>query len=228
MTAVYLPVHLAVIQENQEMVELLIKYNTNLDVSSPMGLPIHLAIIRNNLNIVKILLKAGADLKTPLHLDSVSRLALSRGNIKVFDFLLDIGVDFKNDCYLDLIKAGFYPEAEEPKINHHFVKLKAADFFVAPKNLQFIKDESFNDFHNKCYAEVELMKNARIDGTSVSFYDVLHKSKQQLVADLQNVGENVGVTELELREKFPLYGGWICYRLEYEQKKNLGGNSDDQ
>ncbi|KAH0549097.1 hypothetical protein KQX54_006073 [Cotesia glomerata] len=89
-------------------------------------------------------------------------------------------------------------------------------------------DISASEFYEKFHAKVELMKNARIDGTSVTFYDVLHKSKQKLIGDLQNVGENVGVTEPELREKFPLYGGWICYRLEYESKKNLGGNSDDQ
>ncbi|XP_057330690.1 serine/threonine-protein phosphatase 6 regulatory ankyrin repeat subunit B-like [Microplitis mediator] len=224
------PVQLAISRDDRKILELLIKNKADMNISTSMGTPLHTAVFSGNLECIKILLKAGADLYPP-NLSTLSRFSLSQNKEFVFDFLLDIGINFIDDSYLTLINAGSgkHDNALKLKIKNYIVKLKAGDFHVEPKNLQFVEDEEFNDFYNECRKEIELMKNSKIEGTSCSYYDVLHKSKQELAADLKTIGDNVGVlNEEQLRSKFPLYGGMVCYRLEYEQGKKLGETADDQ
>ncbi|XP_057330828.1 putative ankyrin repeat protein RF_0381 isoform X2 [Microplitis mediator] len=224
------PIHLAVVRDDRKMFEILIKNKADMNISTSMGTPLHTAVFSGNLEWIKILLKAGADLYPP-NLSTLLKFSLTHRKEFIFDYLLDIGINFIDDSYLTLINAGFgkHDNALKMKIKNYIVKLKAGDFHVEPKNLQFVEDEEFNDFYNECRKEIDLMKNSKIDGTSCSYYDVLHKSKQELAADLKNIGENVGVlNEEQLRSKFPLYGGMVCYRLEYEQGKNLGVTADDQ
>ncbi|XP_008552002.1 kinase D-interacting substrate of 220 kDa B isoform X2 [Microplitis demolitor] len=235
------PLFQAVSANNYELVEHLINLGADINIVYRGKTAIQIAVLRDDKKMLELLIKNKADMTistdmgTPLHTavyeGTLSQFSRTHRKEFIFDFLLDIGINFIDESYLTLINAGFGSQnnALKMKIKNYIVKLKAGDFYVKPKNLQFVEDEEFNDFYNECRKEIELMKDSKIEGTSCSYYDVLHKSKQELAADLKTVGDDVGVlNEEQLRSKFPLYGGMVCYRLEYEQGKKLGVIADDQ
>ncbi|MFZ5953133.1 MAG: ankyrin repeat domain-containing protein, partial [Candidatus Rifleibacteriota bacterium] len=87
------PLHLAVLQENHEMIELLLQKEAEPDCTNDYNrTPLHYAAMKGNLKIVKQLNEAGANIhavdargSTPLH------EAASAGAIEVFNYLVNLG-----------------------------------------------------------------------------------------------------------------------------------------
>lgn len=98
MNVVRTPLHVAVVEENFEVIfELITIGKANLNAKDPSGnTPLHLAIKTKNFNIVKLLINSGADVnmpnrmgeKTPLH-----EAATESNNVEILKLLIDAGAD---------------------------------------------------------------------------------------------------------------------------------------
>jgi ankyrin repeat protein len=90
------PLHIAIEQDNLEMVELLLEYNANTEIpTSNREYPVHLASqLVNNENIMELLIDYGVNVN---HQDDFGRTALHyaimNGNITMMEMLIEAGAD---------------------------------------------------------------------------------------------------------------------------------------
>lgn len=92
------PVHYAIYYENNDILEVLLKYGANPNVKEIEGIggctPIHRAVEKNNYELVQTLLKAGADPNiTEKNGFTTLHLAARKGYKEIAKLLIDSGVD---------------------------------------------------------------------------------------------------------------------------------------
>ncbi|XP_044594877.1 uncharacterized protein LOC123272243 [Cotesia glomerata] len=117
-------------------------------------------------------------------------LAIKLNDCKMVEYLISMGAQINLDAKV-LMVAGI-PVCEEGK--------KAA------------YEEEFQDFWEKCEEEVETLKRLPVNGTDLTYFDLLHRSKDELTSCLQNFDNCINIEEA-LKKTFPVYGGMIAYRI---------------
>lgn len=104
-------IHIAVIKNNKEALNYLIKLGTtNLNEANKYGnTALHLAVNKGDFKITKLLLEAKADMKLlNKNGESVLSIAINKGNVKIVEALLEAKVDIKllNNALYQAINKG--------------------------------------------------------------------------------------------------------------------------
>ena len=83
----YTPLHSAVYEGNQEMIQLLLKNKADIDAKNLIGdTPLHMAVASGEVTIVKLLLDAGANLNVTNNIDGASPLHhIAEGLVDCYD-----------------------------------------------------------------------------------------------------------------------------------------------
>ncbi|XP_057319999.1 uncharacterized protein LOC130664195 [Microplitis mediator] len=149
--------------------------------------------------------------------------ALTRNNrdVDTMSYLLDVGVDVNaldSDNKLAIessFKLGYYPH-DISTIKLHIVKLIAAGFYVCDRNIKAVSTGEFDHYLAECRSEVEKMKKNKIEGSNITFMEVLHENIYYLVHYMMFV-DLVSILKREPSEpifpEYPIYDNMLFYKL---------------
>lgn len=84
---------------------------------------------------------------------------------------------------------------------------------VCKRNVKFVEGEKFNDCRLDCKKELEVMKQTNVGKGNITYYYVLTKADDKLSTNLKYSKFEKSTERVKLREKFPLYGDMIWFKL---------------
>ncbi|XP_057340219.1 uncharacterized protein LOC130677468 [Microplitis mediator] len=99
-------------------------------------------------------------------------------------------------------------------IMRHIVELLAAGLYVSDRNIKvFCKAERFDGFLAECLLEVEKMKKNVIEGSNITFIEILHKNVRYSARYLKIVDLNKILIREPLFPEYPIYENKIYFKL---------------
>ncbi|XP_057319998.1 putative ankyrin repeat protein RF_0381 [Microplitis mediator] len=203
------PITLAVINKHYDIMDALIKYAPDLfwtlEYDSRTTTIFHFAIWFRNWKMLYEWLFEFADTIDVNNNNNInlftffqSQLLLHHTlrehhlNIGIISYLLDVGVDVNaldSDNKL-AIESSFeleYYSHDILTIKLHIVKLTAAGFHVCDRNIKAVSTGEFDHYLAECRSEVEKMKKNKIEGSNITFMEVLHENIYYLAHYLKSV-----------------------------------------
>ncbi|XP_057334036.1 serine/threonine-protein phosphatase 6 regulatory ankyrin repeat subunit C-like [Microplitis mediator] len=123
---------------------------------------------------------------------------------------LAIEYESTSECNLRCISA----------IKKHIVELIAAGFYVCDRNITAVSNmKRFDRYLVECQLEVERMKKNYIEGSNITFIEVLQKNERYLAPRLKSVNlKNIVECEILFLE-YPLYEFKIFQKLRKTMKR---------
>ncbi|WP_371253189.1 ankyrin repeat domain-containing protein [Orientia tsutsugamushi] len=219
--------HYAVRACNLEVIDILLTHGANPNAQNRYGhTPFHYACSKGGLDFIKLLLKHGADpnvqnlnLDTPFHLaahhcgfEIIKLLLLKNGaNLNVVD---TTGITPFSECHTMFMAD---PEknqevmrllvAEIVKLEHSDVKISENDLEGLDLNKRLISNSDLlKKFQQECCKEIEKMKSAYVNESSLSVWDIfiLQKDKSELIRCSYQHSEIIKLTN-----EFHMYSEFI-------------------
>ena len=201
---------------NEQMVRTLLKYGA--DPTKKMA--VHVAADHGYVEIMNILVDHGANINhtrkivlTPLH------RAIEFGRVPMVVYLLAKGAKITTSdlSNLPLRRAITLFNAEKTNVNFNYVVsimimhialLVAQDQYVHEENMQLIRKQSSL---SKCFddssKELMNMKNTKVKGTNVPYFDLLTKPQHALIDCLRSIPVREAIYRNDHRLLFPKYSG---------------------
>lgn len=209
------PLHIAAGKGYETIVKTLLDFNADCDAKNANGRsPLDMAVEGGHAGVVETLLDAGATVARIYNIGS--QFDLSKAQIEVAFVLLEYGVDV-NILSRSYVRNNVGPSSacSFEELSHHIVKLKTAGFFVSDHNLRYINYAKSANIQTCCRKEMIAMANEQIEGSNVSYFDVLLKRKAYWF------NEKV-VQAIELGNyavKFPMYANLIKKQFRRDMNK---------
>ncbi|XP_057323617.1 uncharacterized protein LOC130666530 [Microplitis mediator] len=99
-------------------------------------------------------------------------------------------------------------------IKRHIEELIAAGLYVCKENIEVVSNtKRLDDYSAECLSEVEKMKKNVIEGSNITFIEILHKNVRYLGRYLKNVDLNkIFIREPQFPE-YPIYETKIFFKL---------------
>ncbi|XP_057331087.1 uncharacterized protein LOC130671301 [Microplitis mediator] len=99
-------------------------------------------------------------------------------------------------------------------INMHIEELIAAGFYVSQRNIEFVSNTNkFSDSSAECFLEVEKMKKNVIEGSYITFIEILQKNVRYLAHYLKFVDLNKILIREPQFPEYPRYKNKIFFKL---------------
>ncbi|KJV55460.1 ankyrin repeat domain-containing protein [Orientia tsutsugamushi] len=196
--------HYAIRAGNLEVASILLTHGANPNAQDIYGnTPLHSACSRGNLNVIKTLLKHGADPNVQnCNLDTSFHIAAHHCKVEIIKLLL-----LKNGANLNVVDTtGITPFSEchtmfmaDPEKNQEvmrllvaeIVKLEHSDVKISEDDLEGLdlnkrlisNSDLLKKFQQECCKEIEKMKSAHVNESSLSVWDIfiLQKDKSELI-----------------------------------------------
>ncbi|XP_057334286.1 putative ankyrin repeat protein RF_0381 [Microplitis mediator] len=138
----------------------------------------------------------------------------------IFMCLLNVGVDINaldsNDklAIEQELKSenNFFPIH---MITTHILELIAAGFYVCDRNITAVNNiRGFDDFLAECRLEVKKMKTNMINGSNITFIEVLHKNVRYVAPYLKSDDlKTILFGKISISSEYPIYGNKILFKL---------------
>ncbi|ARF02627.1 SWPV1-008 [Shearwaterpox virus] len=204
----YAPLHLAIDEEDEEIIKLLIRYGADINIKNTYNdsSPLHHAVKSVNKNILKILLDKGADVNslnrygcTPIY------YAVCNNNIDVVNILLEYGADVN---VIDLsgntpltVSGNNYIKKE---IISHIVISKYLNKFIVEspgykRNIECIYlDKVLVDIKSYCENEITALRNIKISECNNNLLECIIRK------DINTISKFID--DDKYQKYFPIYG----------------------
>ncbi|XP_057326901.1 putative ankyrin repeat protein RF_0381 [Microplitis mediator] len=231
------PITYAIIRENYDAMDALIKYGPDLFCQftwrDETVTNFHVAIPAKNWKMLYEWLFQFADtidvnnnninLFTFFQSQLLLHYALSLCfcSLDVMRYLLNVGVDVNaldsdNKLPIEYKIESTHQQVYIKIIKVHIVKLIAAGLYVCDRNIEAVSTGEFDHDLALCRSEVEKMKKNKIEGTNITFFEVLHKNIHYSAQYLKSV-DLVSILEREPSElifpEYPMYDRMLFFKL---------------
>ncbi|KAH0560318.1 uncharacterized protein LOC123265285 [Cotesia glomerata] len=232
------PLHQAIWSGSKEIVELILKEVDDIDRVDSFGRSaLHIAVQNGYEDIVPILLNEGANInitcrrKKPALSYAIDRIDSLRHELsKQRNHKNNLIFRYHHDLY-QYIQIAEY-------IEEYLIKLEAMNLYISHENYKLItgymnieyEEEEYanmeldinfvpKNLHQKCEEEFNVIKNEKIKGYNISFYDILidYTFDDNQLSKFAKIlfGEN-----FDYKRKFKLYYGIIKNRLKRGIERN--------
>ena len=204
--------------KNEQMVRTLLEYGADPTRNGA----VHEAAERGNEKIMKILVDHGADINytrkrelTPLH------RAIEFGRCPMVRYLLGKGANINTTDLSNLPLRKAITLLNTERTNHkfkyivsimikHIALLVARDQYVHQENMQLIRKQSnLSTCFDNYFKELMDMKNIKVKGTNVSYFDLLNKRNNALVNCLRYESVRRAVNHDDHKKLFPNYFDYL-------------------
>ncbi|XP_054718263.1 serine/threonine-protein phosphatase 6 regulatory ankyrin repeat subunit B-like [Uloborus diversus] len=216
------PLHEAVLYGSAAVRKLLAAgANTRLRDKDDGFTPLHIALYFNRKEAAAILLDADSKIdcrdkegRTPLHLaakernaDAVRQLLFSDVRVHIEDYDGKYPINYGNTAILKTIISIY--ACRDITINWE-------DFNFNPEKTQLCIE-----LLSECYAELQLMKDTKVQETTVSYHDLVRIHVSRAALYLRNENIRKVLHSDRVAQDFPNYADMIAFKLERAEKRRI-------
>ncbi|XP_057340508.1 uncharacterized protein LOC130677690 [Microplitis mediator] len=161
----------------------------------------------------KTIFHAAADIKNYTELKNWLISFSRRGDLKKnSEFFLY----FKSLMRSHMFRHNHHPIFDDgiDSIRRHIVELITAGFYVSDRNITDINNtKRYDNYSAECLLEVEKMKKNVIEGSNITFIEILHKNVRYLARYLKIVDLNKILIREPQFPEYPIYENKIYFKL---------------
>ncbi|KAJ8680800.1 hypothetical protein QAD02_016587 [Eretmocerus hayati] len=221
----------AVKRQNLKIIRLLFEYGADTSCKDSLNDLIDIAMWNGNSTLMKYLIDKGAKVNSKLNDTTLLSRALGygsgNGRENIVQILLDHGANVKladknGKTALERFRdSRNLIDKTVLCLVRHLALMRSGGQTIGKKNYSLLKnDAKFKKYYRMCINELSKMRMKKIFQSSLSLYDILTRTENEMIRCLQNKNIVETIRSSDLSTDYPLYSWNLRYKLAKAQERS--------